>query len=144
MKTKFHTLMFLNNFVDVNQLEKGIYETEKPILYPENETIESLIDRARMMKTITGETFLSDAYFENLSKCYMADANLTITDKVKQENESNVITDFLKAKANELNVRCDAVKIGMKFNYDKNKYELVITNENNNVLSVVNPNVVID
>jgi len=65
-------------YVDVNLLEKGIYTTNKPYLYNCPETIESLIERGKMMKDMTGANFISERYFENLSQCKLVDVQVVV------------------------------------------------------------------
>jgi hypothetical protein len=77
-QTKFKTLMHCGHYVDVNLLEQGIYTTTKPYLYNCPETIEDLIEKGRQMKFMTGVAFLSESYFENISKCKLVDVQIVV------------------------------------------------------------------
>lgn len=68
-ETEFKALIHCGQYVDANLLEKGIYTCSKPFIYTKNETIENMIRRGRMMKDMTGESFISEKYFDNLLKC---------------------------------------------------------------------------
>lgn len=68
-KRKFKVLTHCNQYVDVNLLEKGIYVSSKPFIYGEDETIESIIERAENIKDLNDVLFISDKYFENLKQC---------------------------------------------------------------------------
>ena len=74
----FKALTFLGKYVDANMLEKGIYSCEKPYIYNRNETIETLIERGRNIKDITGNTMVSERYFENLSQCKLVEVSVNI------------------------------------------------------------------
>jgi len=65
-------------YTDVALLDKGIYTTQKPTIYSKDETIEYLILRGRTMKDIVGNCFISEEYFENLSKCELVDITISI------------------------------------------------------------------
>lgn len=77
-ETKFKILMYCGYFINPNLLENGIYMSERPNLYDKHETIESLIERGKMMKDINGINFISEAYFENLKKCQLVEVCLNI------------------------------------------------------------------
>lgn len=66
---EFKTLSHCGMYVDVNLLEKGIYTCSKPYIYPKNETIKTIIQRASTMKDLTGEKFISESYLDNLRQC---------------------------------------------------------------------------
>ncbi len=70
---QFKTLTHCGAWVDTSLLEKGIYTSHRPHLYDSDLTIDTLIKISRTMKDITGASFLSDRYFENLSKCQLSD-----------------------------------------------------------------------
>jgi hypothetical protein len=78
-ETKFKTLMHCGEYVDANLLEKGIYTSNKPYIYSQNETIENLIEKGKQMIDITGNCFISDNYFQNLNECKLVDVLITET-----------------------------------------------------------------
>lgn len=86
IETEFKALMHRGMFVDTNLLAKGIYTCDKPFIYSKNETIESMVERGKQMKDMTGESFISDKYFENLQQCELV--------KIFVTNEK--LTDLLK------------------------------------------------
>lgn len=68
-------------FVDESKLNDGIYERSLPLVYHQEETIDSLISRGKMLKTKTGLQFLGHQYFENLKKCTLVDAVILVEDQ---------------------------------------------------------------
>lgn len=60
-------------YVDVNLLEKGIYATNIPSLYKEDETIEKITER---LKALSKALNISDSYFENLNQCHLVSVEL--------------------------------------------------------------------
>jgi len=78
MEQKFKILSYAGKYVDVNSLNKGIYATDKPFLYNYSETIESLINRGRQMKDMTGTTLIPESYFENLNQCVLVEALIVV------------------------------------------------------------------
>ena len=78
METTFKVLMHCGEYVDVSMLEKGVYSTNRPYLYCKDTTIESLIENAELMKSISSYLFQSDKYFDNLQKCELVEVYLTI------------------------------------------------------------------
>jgi hypothetical protein len=68
-ETEFKVLMHLGHYVNPYLLKKGIYISNKPFIYEMEETIETLIERGKVMKDITGKTFVYEKYFENLKQC---------------------------------------------------------------------------
>jgi hypothetical protein len=76
-ETKFKTLSHCGMYVDANLLEKGIYSCSKPYLYKMDETIETIIERGRMMKDMTGASFITERYFDNLKQCQMVELLIT-------------------------------------------------------------------
>ena len=74
----FKALMHCGVYVDIYMLEKGIYATKKPFLCSKNDTIETLIERVRVMRDMTCSDYASDRYFENLSKCELVDVCILI------------------------------------------------------------------
>jgi hypothetical protein len=77
---RFKTLTYLNQFVDTNLLNKGIYISEKPTIYPIDTTIESLVKSGKMMKDMAGNNFISDSYFENLNQCKLTEIEINFVD----------------------------------------------------------------
>ena len=76
-ETTFKALMHCGQYVDANLLEKGIYVCSKPFIYSKDETIEVMIERGRMMKDMTGASFISEKYFDSLKQCQLVDVSLT-------------------------------------------------------------------
>ena len=73
METKFKTLMFWGQYVDANRLEYGIYTSYKPFIYSIDDTIETLIERAMLMKDMTGANFISENYLSSLKQCELVE-----------------------------------------------------------------------
>jgi len=78
IETEFKALMFLDQYVDANLLEKGIYTCSRPFLYSKEETIEDLISRGKRMKDMGGNCFISDKYFEYLKVCELVSIRIEI------------------------------------------------------------------
>lgn len=76
-ETTFKALMHDGKYVDPTLLWNGIYNSPIPHIYGKDDTIKSLIGRAEMMKDMTGDSFVSKFYFENLKKCQLVDVSLT-------------------------------------------------------------------
>jgi hypothetical protein len=76
-QTEFKTLMHCGQYVDSNLLGKGIYACSKPFIYSKDETIETMIERGRMMKDMTGASFISEKYFDNLKQCQLVPILIT-------------------------------------------------------------------
>ncbi len=74
-ETEFKALMHCGQYVDANLLENGIYACEKPFIYSKDETIETMIERGKMMKDMT--SFISDRYFDNLKHCQLVPILIT-------------------------------------------------------------------
>jgi len=70
-ETEFKALMHCGMYVDANLLHKGIYSCSKPFIYAKDETIKDMVDRAILMKDMTGASFLSQKYFDNLKQCQL-------------------------------------------------------------------------
>lgn len=68
-ETEFKALMYCGQYVDANLLDNGVYVCSKPFIYSKDETIETMIERGRMMKDMTGVSFISEKYFDNLKQC---------------------------------------------------------------------------
>ena len=78
MKDKeFKALMNCGQYVDANLLEKGIYYCSKPFIYSKEETIETLIERGKMIKDITLKCFITEKYFDNLKQCQLVPILIT-------------------------------------------------------------------
>lgn len=76
--TKFKTLIYMDNYVDVSKLNSGIYSSIKPTIYSSDETMESLIDRTKMMQMTYSKSIVSEKYIENLNQCELIDIEITI------------------------------------------------------------------
>lgn len=74
--TKFKILTYMGKPVDHSMLEKGIYEAAIPYLKSIDTTIESMIDSANKMKDMTGGSFFSEKYIENLKLCSFEEVTL--------------------------------------------------------------------
>ena len=94
--TKFKVLMYGNIYVDMNLLDTGIYETNRPTLYFENTTIETIISGIKEVEMFT-EIKWSDTYFENLKKCKLVPITITFDETVEEKESDIVIID----KSNE-------------------------------------------
>jgi len=75
--TEFKALMHCGQYVDANLLGKGIYSCSKPFIYAKDETIDTMIERGRMMKDMTGAGFISEKYFERLKQCQLVPILIT-------------------------------------------------------------------
>lgn len=69
---KFKTLTYLNNFVDANLLENGIYNSNKPYIYSNDTTIDSLIEQAYQLMDLVGNKMISESYINNLKVCKLS------------------------------------------------------------------------
>lgn len=81
LETEFKALMHCGMYVDVNLLHKGIYTCDKPFIYSKDETIESIVERDKQMKDITGASFIGDKYFESLQQCELVKMFITVAYK---------------------------------------------------------------
>ena len=68
-------------YVDATLLQKGVYTCDKPFIYSKDETIESMIERGKQMKDITGASFITDKYFESLQQCELVKIFVTVAYK---------------------------------------------------------------
>ena len=68
-QTEFRVLMHSGIYVDANLLEKGIYAAIVPHLYRKEETIATMILKAKQVQEYSGITFITEKYFENLKQC---------------------------------------------------------------------------
>ena len=79
MKTMFKVLMFGAVFVDMRHLGKGMYETKTPVLFPADETIESLIEKnMQVTQRVTSVHESHRAMMNNLAKCSLVDVELSV------------------------------------------------------------------
>lgn len=76
-ETEFKVLMHCGQYVDANLLEKGIYTCSKPFIYAKDETIENMIEHGRMVKDMTGASFISEKYFDSLKQCQLVPILIT-------------------------------------------------------------------
>lgn len=76
-ETQFKVLMHCGIYVNPNLLEDGIYSSYKPFIYEKDTTIETLIEDARIAKDMTGASFISEKYFENLKQCQLVPILIT-------------------------------------------------------------------
>ena len=74
---EFKALMHCGQYVDANLLEEGIYSCSKPFIYTKDETIETMIERGRMMQEAHGTSFISEKYFDNLKQCSLVPILIT-------------------------------------------------------------------
>lgn len=74
----FKVLMYGNMYVDANMLVDGIYSSNKPFLYEEDVTIESVIQYSKQVVDEAGLQILPDTYFENLSLCKLVPVSISI------------------------------------------------------------------
>ena len=81
LETEFKALMYCGMYVDANLLQKGIYTCDKPFIYSKDETIESMIERGKQMKDMTGASFIGDKYFESLRQCELVKMFVTVAYK---------------------------------------------------------------
>ena len=81
LETEFKALMHCGMYVDANLLQKGIYTCDKPFLYSKDETIESMVERAKQKKRMIGEIFNGKKYFESLQKCKLVKMFITVAYK---------------------------------------------------------------
>lgn len=77
-KKRFKALRYLNGWVDVSLLNRGIYSTTIPCLYDEDTTIESLVKMVQKHRGKFGNSFVSEAYIESLKMCELVDVEINI------------------------------------------------------------------
>lgn len=80
-ETEFKALLHCGMYVDATLLQKGVYTCDKPFIYSKDETIESMIERGKQMKDITGASFITDKYFESLQQCELVKIFVTVAYK---------------------------------------------------------------
>lgn len=83
IETQFKALMHNGRYVDVSLLEKGIYNRVVPVIYDNNETIDSLIERGRIMKDKFGSCLIEESYFENLRQCELIPIVIAASKEIK-------------------------------------------------------------
>ena len=76
-ETEFKALMYCGQYVDANLLEKGIYVCSKPFIYAKDETIDTMIERGRIMRDMNGAGFISEKYFDSLKQCQLVPILIT-------------------------------------------------------------------
>lgn len=76
-ETEFKALIHCGQYVDANLLVTGIYTCPKPFIYEKEETIETMINHAIKMKEMTGASFISEKYFDNLKQCQLVPILIT-------------------------------------------------------------------
>lgn len=74
----FFVLTYAGQFMDTNMLQQGLYATDVPKLYSKETSIELMIQQGRTITDMTGNQFISEAYFENLSKCKPTEVQLSV------------------------------------------------------------------
>lgn len=78
LQTRFKVLMQSGYYVDAALLHKGVYLTDKPHLYRDDDTIESMIAEAAVYEA--NVAFDMKTYMTNLSMCRLVSVNLSLTD----------------------------------------------------------------
>lgn len=68
-ETEFKALTYSGQYVDANMLHKGIYQSEKPFIYPKDYTIETMAAVAEKVYKLTEAAFITDGYLLNLNRC---------------------------------------------------------------------------
>lgn len=81
LETEFKALMHCGMYVDANLLQKGIYTCDKPFIYSKDETIESMVEKGKQMKDMTGASFIGEKYFESLHQCELVKMFVTVSYK---------------------------------------------------------------
>lgn len=76
----FYVLTHCGQFIDERLLSQGLYATDVPTLYSKDTTIELMIQHGRRVIDMTGNKFIEEVYFDNLSKCTLKEVNLSILD----------------------------------------------------------------
>lgn len=78
LETTFNTVIHSGVYVDMNLLNKGIYASDKPFIYDRTTTIDSLIERGKLMIDMGGNNFISEEYFNNLKLCKVVPVSIII------------------------------------------------------------------
>ena len=76
-ETEFKALTYANTYMDANKLSQGLYSCVVPFIYNKQETIESLMERAKQISYIAGADFINDKYFESLSQCALTEITIS-------------------------------------------------------------------
>ena len=118
IQLELKVLTHLGLFIDANLLGKGLYTTSKPTIYNSNDTIDGLIERGKQMKDIVGNSFISESYFENLSKCELS--KFTLIDK----STINILENALQCYFNDANQNLQRKDLG---DIEKSNYQFAIT-----------------
>jgi hypothetical protein len=81
LETEFKALMYLGRYIDDNLLHEGIYISQKPFIYSNDDTIEGLVEQGKRMKDLSGAQIVSDKYLENLKQCELVKILVTTVDE---------------------------------------------------------------
>lgn len=73
----FYVLTYCGQFIDERLLQNGLYTTSVPKLYSKETTIDLMIQQGRTIVDMTGNQFIEESYFENLSKCELTEVQLS-------------------------------------------------------------------
>lgn len=116
--TKFKALWSVGNYVDAKMLHKGIYITDIPSVFHQDDTIDAIIDRARTVINL-GINFLNEQYFENLKQCELREIeiNISTSDKLcvsnaQKANRYDELRDKIAGFYNDDNIEGDLASIG--------------------------------
>lgn len=74
----YKILMHGDIMIDDDLLHKGLYDTDRPVLREVATTIDSMMERGKRIRDMTGHRFLCDEYFENLKKCELRTVVVTM------------------------------------------------------------------
>jgi hypothetical protein len=80
IESEFKVLMYMGEYVNTILLENGIYGTTIPVLLDKDETIERLTEMVIKMRDMTGASFLSEKYIDNLKQCQLLKISIIISD----------------------------------------------------------------
>lgn len=109
---KFKILKYMGMFVDVSRLTDGIYESATPHIYQGSKTMEDMIMGGRMVNDISGNCFLPESYFENLSKCTLENYIL-----IQEQCAHSPVEKYLDKEVLDMNVW---VEVAADFDEDWN------------------------
>lgn len=93
---KFKVLMFGRGYVNKGQLDRGIYSSDTPELFPEDTTIEKLVQRAGQVQSEMKINLAN--YINNLKKCTLMDCDLHLS----IHSDTPVINDEFLADVRKL------------------------------------------
>jgi len=79
VQLKLKALTYFGKFIDANLLQKGVYESDTPFIYNHGESIDTLIEKAKTIKDMSGGYIVSDDYISNLGMCELT--TFTLIDK---------------------------------------------------------------